>query len=551
MRGFLESVRAGLIGVPLKKPNAVALQRLLRTEFDIINELKSRFKGKAKSESETKIREIFTNRLDSLWPSITDGLDSRVRAALDKKYAETVASLNQTSTLWSLVRSVRKLTPDPRVLAVCSYVILNNLFRGAKGAPIPDKSNYSLVKVTPDVWKSLVCPVLDCGVTHLDYWFRTDATDGKREIYACIDEASRMADKVLQVWRDYRGHSPCQSETHTRGQLKLDSTSPAPANSNGTSYDFSCREVMQKRLRRFDSEFSKLYCDMVEERKWAIQASHHPDGLFTYCADVAEDLAGIRSQFAEHDKAQYRQLECRPEIKANLSNGIPPELRVSDATLTFHPPAYFATEGTLLLEGDDVGDWWMDCGDIGKFQRIEKISFKDLPDAPPPPPPAPPEPTYILGPPGEHSSTIDVDGVTSGLYEKTTVTPSEEPMQSTTLDFSYPFYPTLVTSEATAAAVASDVTAVGPLVLDSTTTVFPYAASISIMTAIAGAIYYHYSRRHEGQYNINDTNTAEIAEVDEGHPLWGVETAGELVSPQAAKETLPTCIETDNDSIAH
>eukprot|EP01053_Blabericola_migrator_P009116 Blabericola_migrator_1__9115@NODE_4870_length_951_cov_9_443439_g3046_i0_p1_GENE_NODE_4870_length_951_cov_9_443439_g3046_i0NODE_4870_length_951_cov_9_443439_g3046_i0_p1_ORF_typecomplete_len130_score16_02DUF485/PF04341_12/0_055_NODE_4870_length_951_cov_9_443439_g3046_i0329718 len=88
--------------------------------------------------------------------------------------------------------------------------------------------------------------------------------------------------------------------------------------------------------------------------------------------------------------------------------------------------------------------------------------------------------------------------------------PSPRP-QPATLNLSYPIYPAVATSDATAVGhvapyaipwVSRLANAVwGQSVLESTMTVLPYAATASVMTAIAGAIYY------QSIHQCDDTNT--------------------------------------------
>eukprot|EP01053_Blabericola_migrator_P003642 Blabericola_migrator_1__3641@NODE_2090_length_3291_cov_375_171216_g799_i5_p1_GENE_NODE_2090_length_3291_cov_375_171216_g799_i5NODE_2090_length_3291_cov_375_171216_g799_i5_p1_ORF_typecomplete_len901_score136_14_NODE_2090_length_3291_cov_375_171216_g799_i52602704 len=568
MKDFMTSVQVELVGVPLKGPQLLALQRLLRSELYIVNQLKKSCQGATRSESEMKIREMFTTHVDLLWPFLTDDLDPKVCKALKEKRTRTFTTLNQTSTLWSLIEKAKKLTSDPRVLAVCSVILLSKYFSGAEGASIPDTSvdtsNYSLIKVTQNDWKYLVCPVLNLGRNTMDYWYEPIGEHGPRQLYMCVDKSSRMADKVVQIWRDMRkNQSLCTSDIYKRAESTFQVNSayqsqiPVPL-----PIDFDCSEVMRKELRRVDDSIGELYCPLGEQ-SWQVPVNIDPEGYpFTYCVDSNPvDTRALDTEVAEflnstHDVAQYKQLQCRPSTATDLTQGISSKLAIGNAKLT-HTPL-----DVLTVESEDIGVWWKHCRYSEKFRHfVTKEMYAEYqrryattqgviteaalpielstqtthsvtepsvlePSVTPldteltPSTQSPPSSTYILGPlsstlpPGKHSA-IKVDNVTYGLYERTssgiiavqneTYTPTAEPphtappTQPTTIDFTYPIYPAVVMSNSTA--VSQVVSQTVPwmyrlanavwsqYVVDSTMAVLPYAASASVLAAIAGAVY--------------------------------------------------------------
>eukprot|EP01053_Blabericola_migrator_P002627 Blabericola_migrator_1__2626@NODE_1742_length_3882_cov_128_785583_g799_i3_p1_GENE_NODE_1742_length_3882_cov_128_785583_g799_i3NODE_1742_length_3882_cov_128_785583_g799_i3_p1_ORF_typecomplete_len715_score95_50Flu_NS1/PF00600_19/0_18_NODE_1742_length_3882_cov_128_785583_g799_i316333777 len=275
MKDFMTSVQVELVGVPLKGPQLLALQRLLRSELYIVNQLKKSCQGATRSESEMKIREMFTTHVDLLWPFLTDDLDPKVCKALKEKRTRTFTTLNQTSTLWSLIEKAKKLTSDPRVLAVCSVILLSKYFSGAEGASIPDTSvdtsNYSLIKVTQNDWKYLVCPVLNLGRNTMDYWYEPIGEHGQRYLYMCVNKTSRMADKVMQLWRDMRnGQSLCTSDTYKRAEstFQVDFAYQPQIPVPFVPIDFSCSDVMRKRLEKLTRgsvKFTVVWVKTVKE----------------------------------------------------------------------------------------------------------------------------------------------------------------------------------------------------------------------------------------------------------------------------------------------
>eukprot|EP01053_Blabericola_migrator_P001813 Blabericola_migrator_1__1812@NODE_1491_length_4430_cov_14_110016_g978_i0_p1_GENE_NODE_1491_length_4430_cov_14_110016_g978_i0NODE_1491_length_4430_cov_14_110016_g978_i0_p1_ORF_typecomplete_len1125_score173_42IZUMO/PF15005_6/1IZUMO/PF15005_6/1_3e03_NODE_1491_length_4430_cov_14_110016_g978_i06113985 len=443
---FLKSVRAVLVNVPLEKEQHVALQRLLQSERHIVDHLMRTCRAASKSELETEIKQKFIDHVYPLWPLITRNLDSKISKTLNESCAETIKVLTQTSTLRSLLESVKKLTLDRRVHALISYIfVLSSLVNGVEGASVSrtaNKPNYSLEEVTQDMWRTFVCPSFKIGRNTMKYWHNKpiliDGDTPSRGIYTCIEKSEKSEKsairKMLQIWRDM--HNPNRNLCNDLpefvrdlGELDLNERGEAfYAMIDGfpdinllklkhwVPYPRDCRASFLKQLKDFRYEAIVQHCrrGLTEtvSKQWAVPLSNHPSGVFTYCVDSEVQ---IPPSYTTLDKAQVEQLQCRRYDKTPWTyDDVPPSLLMNHATVK-----YIKDEGALVFDFK-LQKWMTPCPKslppLKAVPVVSKISQKTTQSDN--------GLGYILGPrlPGSAAGeqrTINIDGVLYGLYKKT------------------------------------------------------------------------------------------------------------------------------------
>eukprot|EP01053_Blabericola_migrator_P003747 Blabericola_migrator_1__3746@NODE_2121_length_3241_cov_22_666352_g1344_i0_p1_GENE_NODE_2121_length_3241_cov_22_666352_g1344_i0NODE_2121_length_3241_cov_22_666352_g1344_i0_p1_ORF_typecomplete_len740_score112_70Dpoe2NT/PF12213_8/1_8e03Dpoe2NT/PF12213_8/1_2Dpoe2NT/PF12213_8/1e03Med29/PF11568_8/0_25JHBP/PF06585_11/0_26DUF5071/PF16804_5/0_9DUF5071/PF16804_5/5_7e03IZUMO/PF15005_6/0_98IZUMO/PF15005_6/1_4e03IZUMO/PF15005_6/1_4e04IZUMO/PF15005_6/7_1e03_NODE_2121_length_3241_cov_22_666352_g1344_i06532872 len=273
---FLKFVRAILVGVPLKAQQPVALQCLLESELHIVDHLKKNCEGATKGELEMEIKREFTKHVNSLWPSIVENLDPEISKALNKKYAETFKTLTRTTVLESLIRRVGKLTLDPRVQALASFVImLNSFVSGVEGL----SHTRSLSR---GIWRKALCPTFTKGENSFYYLRSLSLADA--EVNTCMERGSET-EQILQIWRDlYTEESLCLSRMNrTQATVNYD-TAPPTRFRLPTDLDIDCTESFMKRLINFHDETIIQHCQLgrTEDspKTWIFPTSNHPSGSF-------------------------------------------------------------------------------------------------------------------------------------------------------------------------------------------------------------------------------------------------------------------------------
>eukprot|EP01053_Blabericola_migrator_P002628 Blabericola_migrator_1__2627@NODE_1742_length_3882_cov_128_785583_g799_i3_p2_GENE_NODE_1742_length_3882_cov_128_785583_g799_i3NODE_1742_length_3882_cov_128_785583_g799_i3_p2_ORF_typecomplete_len312_score44_25_NODE_1742_length_3882_cov_128_785583_g799_i34731408 len=282
---------------------------------------------------------------------------------------------------------------------------------------------------------------------------------------------------------------------------------------------------------------------------------------------------GFKQSVKPHLKKTIRQIRIKnttPQRPKAQHAG--PRQTSTQPTPLVRESSQSTTRATQLIASTNVTDTPTSAvqpeseAKLAQFYMPSKPSVTPLDTELTPSTQSPPSSTYILGPlsstlpPGKHSA-IKVDNVTYGLYERTssgiiavqneTYTPTAEPphtappTQPTTIDFTYPIYPAVVMSNSTA--VSQVVSQTVPwmyrlanavwsqYVVDSTMAVLPYAASASVLAAIAGAVYCHCNRQPQKKKAGAVTDSNGPLDIDS---LWGMEMVRSDIS-RPAKERRP------------
>eukprot|EP01053_Blabericola_migrator_P007661 Blabericola_migrator_1__7660@NODE_390_length_9055_cov_50_200267_g279_i1_p2_GENE_NODE_390_length_9055_cov_50_200267_g279_i1NODE_390_length_9055_cov_50_200267_g279_i1_p2_ORF_typecomplete_len944_score145_60_NODE_390_length_9055_cov_50_200267_g279_i160438874 len=392
INSFLQSVESEVSDTPLTVKQRKALQYLSHVEMHIVNYLRRNCKGATKGKLERIIKEVFIDRVNLLWPSITDDLDPKISKVLNITRTHTLTVLNKTTILETLLRSVRKLTSDPEIVSLISLVLLGSFINAAEGAVAAHMTPYVLEKLTQPVWDKFVCPFLREGHNAFRLWTPYQPYKELREPlepHVCVDGFSNGTKKAFQIWRDlrpqydqayaigYKGEpSLCRSREYMQvtGNLHLYRKfwqSWGTRKLTESNLTLNCGESFRMKPRDFQDGIGNHYCQLGKEegpREWNIQVSNFPPidnqskGLFTYCATPRMTMKDVVHQYhGNSDEAQLAQLQCLRDVDP-VMNGREalPEPPFSILTKAAKMK-YDNTSNTMKLTGEGIEDWQFDC----------------------------------------------------------------------------------------------------------------------------------------------------------------------------------------------